>query len=989
MSFAIPPSRMHKMTVVCFMTFVCTICLFSELKGQPIEKLSFQSITINQGLSQGMVNKILQDRYGFMWFATKDGLNQYDGYHFKIHRHNTEDSSSLAESFVQALFEDSKGRLWAGTSSGNLDFFDHASGKFQHVISAKNKNLDLSIGPIYQINEDKEGNIWLLYYTKIFVLKISEEDKSKRLKYTFEQVPLPSSVFFPNVITLITGEVYLYGRDSPGFYIFQSQSRQWLKSTVVNEEFSAVKNPGSYRILNMVHDTAANKIYVICPTGIFSLDRGNTAKQVLNYPMVPTVYCFIDKQSNIWFNSETGLGIFNTKTQKLNFVAAANEINQSRLQLINCAHVDQSGMIWLGTTGYGLLTLNYDAHRFHHMGQASVYVIRERDDGKVLVNSEGGEMKVLDLATGNYAGTILQKDVKPYFENFSDINMFFLLDRQKRRWFADNKRLISYDVVTREKKVYQLPVKQIGGNYSLISDIREDVRGRLWLGTMDGLLCFDEQNADWKLFRNDPKDPGSISYNSIFSLCFDPLEPAKYLWIGTNGGGLNRMDITTGKCTRYTIKNGLPNDVIYGILPDNVNNLWMSTNKGLSCFNPVKQTFKNYEEKDGLQSNEFNHNSYLRTSKGVLFFGGVNGYNYFDPAEIVNNPVVPKVVITDLKIRNRSVDINQPQSPLENAVYLTKKIALPYSDNMITFEFAALDFLASEKNQYKFKLDGFDHDWINAGNTNTATYTNLDPGTYTFMVRGSNNDGVWNEEGVSLKLVVTPPWYKTWWFRVLLVLVFISAVYLLYRYRLRQALKIHAMRNSIANDLHDEIGSNLSNISIFSEVAQQRKGTASETEPLLKKISEYSQVSMTAMSDIVWMINARNDTFENIISRMRSLAAEIFEAKNYALHLNFDEQLHGATLNMDQRKNFYLIYKEAVNNIAKYADCQRVWITLKKENGSVILVVKDDGIGYNKEATNKGNGLYTMQKRAEVLKGRLSIESVPGEGTSVHLSFPI
>ena len=413
----------------------------------------------------------------------------------------------------------------------------------------------------------------------------------------------------------------------------------------------------------------------------------------------------------------------------------------------------------------------------------------------------------------------------------------------------------------------------------------------------------------------------------------------------------------------------------------------MSTNKGLSCFNPAKQIFKNYEEKDGLQSNEFNHNAFLRTSKGILFFGGVNGYNYFDPAEILSNPVAPKVVITDLRIRNRSLEVSQPGSPLQSAIYLAKNITLPYSDNMITFEFAALDFTAPEKNQYKFKLDGFDEDWVNAGNTNATTYTNLDPGTYTFRVKGSNKDEVWSEDEASIQLIITPPWYKTWWFISFVVLTIIAIVYSIYKYRLSEALKLHAIRNSIARDLHDEIGSNLSNISIFSEVAQEQKGTAAETEPILKKINEYSRVSMTAMSDIVWMINARNDGFDNIISRMRSLAAEIFEAKNYTLHLNFDEQLNKLSLDMEQRKNFYLIYKEAINNVAKYANCKNVWISLQRGGNTIRLVVKDDGIGFNSKVQNKGNGLYNMEKRAETLNGKLKIESGQGMGTLVQLTF--
>ena len=970
----------------CIIFSVCACCTTPVLFAQkyPVEKMTFHAITINDGLSQGMVNQILQDRYGFMWFATKDGLNRYDGYHFKVYRHDTEDTSSIASSFVQSLFEDSKGRIWTGTSSGYVDYFDHASGKFIHIISEKNSTTNFVNGAVQQIVEDKQGNIWVLSSKKL--MRVTMPDKTGANNILISEVELPG----PTATDVLNGsdiadllisdgdDMYLYNTSSNAFYFSKFPYAAWerhLFPPLDGVDKGAVLHYG-YRILE---DKNRQIVYAICANGIYKFKDGNATEQVLDYPLFPTNKAFIDREGNIWIAQNSGLGVYHVKTGQFSFIVSVDEKTQAVLQLLVSAYVDQSGMTWIGSAGYGLLTLNYQAHHFHHTEKSSVFNLFERDDGRILINNGGDELKVLDPETGIYVDTIPLKDLNPYYEK----------ERQKIGWYVQGSTLYNYIPGTIERKNYPLPVKLANGNFGSVVDIKQGVDGKVWLGTdNDGLLCFDPVSNKWAMFRNDPKDKSSLSFNSIFTLCFDPVEPAKYLWIGTNGGGLNRMDLSTGKCTRYSTKNGLPNDVVYGILPDNANNLWMSTNKGLSCFNPSKQSFKNYEEKDGLQSNEFNHNVYLRSKKGILFFGGVNGYNYFDPATITSNPVAPKVVITDLRIKNQTVNVNEPRSPLKNAVYLEKKIVLPYRDNMITFEFAAMDFTAPDKNQYTFRLEGFDGDWINAGNNNTTTYTNLDPGTYTFKVKGSNKDGVWNEEGASIKVIIIPPWYMTWWFRTLVVLSIAGGVYAVYRYRLRQTLKLHAIRNSIARDLHDEIGSNLSNISIFSEVAQEQKGTAAETEPILKKINEYSRVSMTAMSDIVWMINARNDGFDNIISRMRSLAAELFEAKNYMLHLHFDEQLNHLSLNMEQRKNFYLIYKEAINNIAKYALCKNVWITLKKEHNTITLLVKDDGTGFDKGVKNKGNGLYNMEKRAETLKGKLAIESKPGEGTEIQLVFP-
>ena len=467
------------------------------------------------------------------------------------------------------------------------------------------------------------------------------------------------------------------------------------------------------------------------------------------------------------------------------------------------------------------------------------------------------------------------------------------------------------------------------------------------------------------------------------------MQPTKYLWIGTNGGGLNRMDLQTGKCQVFSTKDGLPNNVIYGILPDDESNLWMSTNKGLSSYNLKKSSFRNFDYKDGLQSNEFNRGAYCRTSEGCLYFGGMNGFNYFYPREIRNNTSRPQVVITGLKIRNQPVAIQAEGSPLLKSIYLTEKLTLAFKDNFISFEFASMDFTDPGKNLYRYKLEGFDKDWINSGNTYSANYTNLDPGIYTFQVKGSNNDEFWNEKETSIKVIILPPWYMTWWFRTLVGLLILLAGYGFYRFRLSQALKLLSIRDRIAVDLHDEVGSNLSNIYIFSNVAQQKAKANDETAPLLQKISDYTQQSMEAMNDIVWMINTRNDRFENIMVRMRTLAAEFSEASDCKLHLNFDESLNNVKLNMEERKNFYLIYKEAINNTAKYAGCKTVWIDMKLHQNTVTLNIRDNGKGFDVSNTVKGNGLYNMKKRAQMLKGALTVTSKIGEGTALQLNFKV
>ena len=428
---------------------------------------------------------------------------------------------------------------------------------------------------------------------------------------------------------------------------------------------------------------------------------------------------------------------------------------------------------------------------------------------------------------------------------------------------------------------------------------------------------------------------------------------------------------------------------MYGILPDDNGNLWMSTNKGLSEFNIKKKTFRNFDVNDGLQGNEFDRYAYCKTKDGLLFFGGVNGINFFNPAEI-KSLQPPSVLITDFRLFNKTVSLKTPNSPLAKDMLYTNAIKLSYNQNVITFQFAATDYRRAGNVFYRYMMKGFDKTWIYGGTFREATYTNLNPGKYDFIVEASNDNGQWSKNAKTISIQIIPPWWKTWLFYTLIVIITAGIIYSIYQYRLTQILKLQGVRNRIATDLHDEIGSSLSTISIYSKVAQEQlKNDTAESGTLLKKISEDTNEMMDAMNDIVWTINSRNDRFENIINRMREHAVQLFEAKDCFLHFNFDEQLNQLKFDMEKRKDFYLIYKEALNNIAKYAEAKNVWIELIAEKNQISLSIKDDGKGFNINTVRKSaNGLINMKNRAENLKGEIEIKSDLEIGTEICLSFP-
>jgi two-component sensor histidine kinase len=479
----------------------------------------------------------------------------------------------------------------------------------------------------------------------------------------------------------------------------------------------------------------------------------------------------------------------------------------------------------------------------------------------------------------------------------------------------------------------------------------------------------------------------------LFSICPDPKETDKYLWIGTNGAGFNRFEFATGRCIRYSEKDGLSNNVVYGILSDEAGNLWMSTNKGLTCFNPTDKVFRNFTESDGLQGDEFNRYQSLKLNSGELLFGGVNGITIFKPAEVLVQNPAPNLVLTGFSVFNKPVSYKNDSSIMNALIGYVKTITLPYDKNMFAIEFAALESSPPEKKQYKYLLEGFNKEWIDNGSKNSVSFTNLDPGQYTFHVTGTNRDGVWSKNEASVIIDILPPWWGTWWFRCLVVAAIAAAVYGFYRYRLRQALKLHTLRNNIARDLHDEIGSTLSSISLYGESAKMMIKDDHPLNNVLSKISNSTNNMMESMSDIVWAINTRNDQFDNVINRMNAFAYQVMEAKGCNVYFETGNGSKDAELNMEQRKNLYLLYKEIINNAARHSGCTNLWVTILSDTNSLQLKVKDDGKGFNLNEASLpgmgGNGLLNIKKRAGDLNASINIVSSPGKGTEMELKMKL
>jgi signal transduction histidine kinase len=392
--------------------------------------------------------------------------------------------------------------------------------------------------------------------------------------------------------------------------------------------------------------------------------------------------------------------------------------------------------------------------------------------------------------------------------------------------------------------------------------------------------------------------------------------------------------------------------------------------------------FSLFSVEDGLQSNEFNTGAYHHSNEGLLFFGGIKGLNVFNPEKIIVPRQVLNTVIIQLTINN------QPFGG-DTIITYKKSLRLSHKSNSLAFNFTALDFVSANKLSYYFQLTGHDKDWINAGNRNYASYTNLPPGEYVFKVKASNGISNSKDPITTLQIIIDPPFWGTWWFVLLSLLTTSAILYALYRYRINQLIALQKVRNRIATDLHDDIGSTLTNISILSELSRKNMQDPEQTKSFLNRISEEVYFSNQALDDIVWSINTSNDTLEQTVARMRRYAAEMFDGANISYALHLDEQFEDHKLNMDQRRDCFLLFKEAINNIYKHAQAKNVFIKIWIDRNVLYMEIRDDGKGFDTSVTTTRNGLKNMHNRIKKWKGSINIKSTEGEGTCTALRFPL
>lgn len=808
--------RLWRLTVI---VFIFTI----EVYGQESPyRFNFRQLSLEQGLSQVNILCIVKDAKGFMWFGTKDGLNRFDGYHFRVFKSNNEDTNSLSNNFIQALHIDEDGIIWIGTRNG-LNRYDPDKQIFnQFKITEKNQQSANS-NDIYAIAEDQYKRLWL--GTNGGGLYIFDKTSGVFIEnHEFKQTISEMSTMVIYALSFTDTNTLWIGTKGNGLYKFEFAGFQ------VEHFVHDPKNPKSIdnNFINIIKADHHGLIWIGTEEGL-SIFNQTTSEFKSAFPITedskkkkkPAITSI-----NIGFDHTAWLGTYGRSLglyrydyhadfSKVRLIPLSNFMDHTGAFILSL-YRDKENILWIGTANKGIFyndlnTLSFE-HVYHIPGQSAglignfVSSFCETHDGVMWIGTHSGLDKInpIDKTVKHYTtssskiSTIL---IQSIFEDRDSILWIGTLSQGLMSYNRSNEKFNYYQYDKTNKTsisnnlinfIYQdrsndLWIGTANGlnqwnngefirykhkpkdittiSHNFVTAICEDQSGRLWLGTLEGLNLFDKKSGVFSRYVKQKNNANGLNDNTILSLLLDSNRPDPKLWIGTYQGGLNCLDITSGTFTYVTEKDGLPNNVIYGILPDYHGNLWMSTNKGISKFNPQTHTFRNYDKKDGLQENEFNQGAYYKARDGKMYFGGINGYNVFHPDSIRDNPFAPPVLFTSFKIFNKDVKTERDISYLD-------ELTLSYDDYVFSLEFTALHYSAPEKNQYAYILEGFEKEWTYSGSRRFVNYTNLDPGEYIFRVKGSNNHGLWNETGKSLKIHITPPYWATWWFRTLMVIFF-------------------------------------------------------------------------------------------------------------------------------------------------------------------------------------------------------------------------
>ncbi len=1001
-------------------------------------ELYFRKITTSNGLSHNKVNCIIQDKRGFIWFGTDDGLNRYDGNNFLIFRNTPGSAEGVSGNIINDIWEDEAEIIWIATGDGGLTRYDYRfpTGKqFRHFKNSPGDKSSIPLNIINALAQDKKGFLWLATSGKR-VIRLNKQTEK------FDE-PVATGTSTATALCIDHKENLWVGRQGGGLLKVNTQTLQLdfderytnlyakLPHVVVTSVFmdhekniwygswdrvlyrfnAATEKEESFQRSaaalsfdnDQVDDMAEDELQRLWMAGRYKglhvYDKNQDC--FYNYRFNPgldgtiadnKVNCvFIDKDKNLWLGTDKGICVSKLNQQFTQQFLPGSLSGNPPVTIYDFFR-GKDGTTWVAASN-GIYAKRTGGEDFDHMpvhfrgqnlavtkfykdGDGTMYVGTDyslfryndaRRDLELLPNTE--KDKVMDHIIESRVVSMIRDTVNgnPVLLVSPYGHFLTYYDLREKNWVS---RLDSS--------------KNIVASFNLLDNlIRKFYRSRdgtVWMATVkEGLGVWEKKPSQLvTYYKNDPVNTTSLANNHVFDIADDGKGS---LWVTTFGGGLQHFNVAEKIFSHIRSSANL----LEGVQTDAKGNVWMISGGNLHRYSPSGNSYMSYELPDIEKSGGVKGYIY-KDDEGSMYVGGVNYFISFKPEEIKDNPQQPGVIFTDFKIFNNSF----------SHLLFQKKIKLKHNQNFFTIEFASPFYSGSEKIHYSYMLEGVDQDWVDAGTRNFASYQNAGSGNFTFKVRASVGNGKWTPAVFSIRVEIVPPFWRRWWFYAICVILVTAVLYAIYRYRVNELVKRQAIRNKIAQDLHDNLGSTLSSISVYSEVARihGEKNEKENLNDLLEKISTTSTEMVTEMNDIVWAINPRNDSMDKIVQRMESFAKPLAAARNIAFDLQYDRSVLSVQLDMDKRKNFYLVFKEAVNNAIKYSAASKLSAQVIVKDSQLVLKVIDNGKGFivEKEITDEhasGNGIRNMRNRTTQMNGSLEINSQPGTGTSIWLSIPL
>ena len=1045
--------------IVIYLFFLC-LGMHSAFSETP-EQITFSYISINEGLSQSTVFSIDQDKRGNMWFATYDGVNKYDGYAFTVYQHNEDDPNSIANDISRIVKTDSQGRVWIGTRDG-LSRYDEEKDIFQNFFYEKNgKHLQVNgieeISPEQLLISTPEGLIMFDIKESKFIDDSFSTAMHKTIASTLyrqgDQIYIGTSTdgLYTYSITQKTFEkvIPILGTKQIQAILQQSPTRIWVATEgaglfLINPKTKEIKNylhsPSNPKSIssNYIRSLAMDSqnrlwigtfndlnIYHEGTDSFASYSSNPVENGSLSQRSVRSI--FMDSQGGMWLGTYFGgLNYYHPIRNRFKNIRNIPYKNSLSDNVVSCIVEDKDKNLWIGTNDGGLNLYNPITQRF------TSYTLQEDESARGIGSNNIKAVYVDEKKSLVYIGThagglsILHRN-SGQVENFNqrnsqlvNENVYAILpDGEGNLWLGTLSALVrfnpeqrSFTTIEKEKDGTPVVSKQI-------TTLFRDSHKRLWIGGEEGLSVFKQEGLDIQKASILPVS----NVTKLFTNCIYEASNG-IIWVGTREGFycFNEKD---KQIKRYNTTNGLPNNVVYGILEDSFGRLWLSTNRGISCFNPETEKFRNFTESDGLQSNQFNTASYCRTSVGQMYFGGINGITTFRPELLLDNPYTPPVVITKLQLFNKVVRPDDETGILTKNISETKSITLNSWQTAFSIEFVVSNYISGQHNTFAYKLEGYDKEWYYLTDSRTVSYSNLPQGTYQFLVKAANSDGKWNPIPTALEIIVLPIWYKTWWALLIFFATFAGFITFVFRFFwMRKSMEAQLEIERRDKEHQEEI--NQMKMRFFINISHELRTPLTliltPLQEIINKISdrwtrnqlEYIQRNANRLLHLVNQLmdyrRAELGVFE--LKAKKGNAHQLIQDNflfydKLARHKKITYTLHSELEDKEvlfDANYLELIVNNLLSNAFKYTESgQSITVTLKEENGWLLLQVSDTGIGIpiNKqgkiferfyqiesEHVGSGIGLSLVQRLIELHHGRIELDSEENKGSTFSVYLP-